>query len=119
MEVRDCTEVYSRFNNASARANKGDGLPTARFLGQTFHGLAIQISNEILTASLLFALARHSIALVCTTCVQYSIRANTTSECYVLQLVSLSIVGSVGFRGVLNTAYRLCKALLGYSSTHT
>jgi hypothetical protein len=36
-----------------------------------------------------------------------------TSNAYVLQLISLAIVGSVGFGGILDTAYRLCKVLLG------
>ena len=32
---------------ASAGLNDDDGLPTAWFLGQTFHGLAIQIPDRI------------------------------------------------------------------------
>jgi len=43
----DCAEVYSRFNNASAGANKDYGLPTTWFLAHTFHGLTIQISDKI------------------------------------------------------------------------
>src|SRR5271170_2648356 len=100
----DCAEVYFRFNNASAGTNKDDGLPTTWFLAQTFHGLAIQIPTKsiFLTAS-----------LPCATYAQYSLTVNTTSNAYVLQLVSLAIMGSIRFGGILNTAYRLCKVLLG------
>jgi hypothetical protein len=106
----DCAEVYSRFNNASAGANKDYGLPTTRFLAHTFHGLTIQISDKINLPYSLYA--HHSIA-ACATYAQYSLTANTTSNAYVLQLVSLAMMGSIGLGGILNTAYRLCKVLLG------
>lgn len=47
--------------------------------------------------------------MACAAYAQYSLTANTTSNAYVLQLVSLAIMGSIGFGGILSTAYRLCK----------
>jgi hypothetical protein len=69
----DCTEVYPKLNNASAGPNEDDGLPTAWFLGQTFRGLAIQISDRI---NLPYSFSTGSLlnCLACAAWTQYSLR---------------------------------------------
>jgi hypothetical protein len=58
------------------------------------------------------SLFHHIVAMACATWVQYSLRAHTTSNAIVLQLLSIAITGSIGIGGLLNTAYRLSKFLL-------
>jgi hypothetical protein len=85
------------------------------FLGQTFHGLAIQISDGINLP--------YSFSTVCTGSPlnrfgMYDLgsvfpQGGHDFECLRSPARLTRYCGSVGFGGILNTAYRLCKVFLG------